>query len=172
MRIATMILSFCVAQIAYSCVVMLPIFLTSSQLEFLNSTISHDLPSLIFGLFSVYLGWMHPQWLYSEAFVAYFEAAPDSPRGDTYWMMVAIWSLLSALVAYVSTIGLLFFKRWARWVYIVISLVGLISLGLFPLGDAQVSVVGEELISSIAGFFGTVVLVLLVTKPVSGYFSK
>ena len=111
---------------------------------------------------------VQPAFLYSDAIVQYFESAPTS-QSETYWMVVATMSMIVSLAQLVAVAGLYFFRNWARWLYFILTLVGILA---YPVYEIQVIPGGVEMIGAITNLFASMVIVLLLIKPVSVYFTS
>jgi len=77
--------------------------------------------------------------------------------------------VLLLLAALVSTVGLLFFWKPARVIYVVSFLASYVWIGMF---GPQLSSGPSEAVVLLSEFIAGIVAALMYTKPVSGYFEK
>ena len=89
-------------------------------------------------------------------------------EASTYGVALAIYSLIATLLGFISVVGLLMFRRWARTLTLFLTCVSILSMPFFT---EQISSGLSSAFSLLSSILSGAVIALMYVAPVSSYFS-
>lgn len=86
-----------------------------------------------------------------------------------YGIFLAAYSFIMSIIGFVSFIGILKFRKWARSLYVILTIVGLL---FTPFFTEQISSGLSSAFSSFSSITSGIILALMYMSPVKEYFEN